>query len=485
METRVSPGAERKAMQATRMRQALSTTLQDIESGQNTRPPADATSAMVASFIEFEAITREERERLLQNSNASTAEDLMLSEWYASRYDQLARMARTITERPMAARAAEAAPAWAYSILLRGHATKWRQVAGHRAIAPRGVLHQVFKSAIDAGIGDSIMPMIIEGQPLETTIEALYARTLLLERFASGNLTAQRLEILDNWLISWMGAMWLSRDAATVGDGPVLCVDTNSETHGLMRMSAGKSADYFMALRPLERQLSRAVQSFHRGVIFPGWGIGMAFRIDEHVAVIEHLEQEFRLLSSGAETKSQRSAVARGAEVDVFVGIEDVSAACAAKPVRGQKLLLLDVSQSGVGLSSAVDAALNISVEDLIAVRLEPGGGLLLGEVVRKATGAERNTVVVGVRLLSKEPLQRTVTTSTPNAGPIAFDVLFIRGDSESGNGDAIVLSDAAYRFDVDLTMTIGAANFVLRPGRVRHHGRGWKLVSFDVASAA
>lgn len=484
MDTRVSPGAERKAMQATRMRQALSTTLQDIESGQNARGPADATSAMVASFIEFEAITREERERLLQNSNASTAEDLMLSEWYASRYDQLARMARAITERPMGAGAAGASPAWAYSILLRGHATKWRQVAGHRAIAPRGVLHQVFKSAIAAGIGDRIMPMIIEGQPLETTIEALYARTLLLERFASGNLTAQRLEILDNWLISWMGAMWLSRDAATVGDGPVLCVDTNSETHGLMRMSAGKSADYFMALRPLERQLARAVQSFHRGVIFPGWGIGMAFRIDEHVAVIEHLEQEFRLLSFGAEVKSQRSAAARNAEVDVFVGIEDVSAACAAKPVRGQRLRLLDVSQSGVGLSSAVDAALNISVEDLIAVRLGPGGGVLLGEVVRKATGAERNTVVVGVRLLSKEPLQRTVSMSTPHAGPISFDALFVRGESESGNGDAIVLSDAAYRFDAELRIVIGTANFILRPGRVRRDGRGWKLVSFDVASA-
>jgi hypothetical protein len=483
MDSNVATGAERKAMQATRMRQALSTTLQDVESSQNARAPADATNAMVASFIEFEAITREERERLLQNSNASTAEDLMLAEWYASRYDQLARMARSITERPLAARTADAAPSWAYSILLRGHATKWRQVAGHRAIAPRGVLHQVFKSAIAAGIGDGIMPMIIEGQPLETTIEALYARTLLLERFASGNLTAQRLEILDNWLVSWMGAMWLSRDASTAGDGPLLCVDTNSETHGLMRVSAGSSADYFMALRPLERQLARAVQSFHRGVIFPGWGIGMAFRIDEHVAVIEHLEQEFRLLSSGAETKSKRSPVARGAEVDFFAGIEDVSAVCAGKTVRGQRLRLLDVSQSGIGLSSPVDAALNISIEDLVAVRLEPRGGLLLGEVVRKATGAERNTVVVGVRLLSKEPLQISVSMSTPHAGPVMFDALFIRGDSDAGNGDAIVLSDAAYRFDVDLHANIRAAHFVLRPGRVRRHGRGWKLVSFDVAS--
>jgi hypothetical protein len=341
----------------------------------------------------------------------------------------------------------------------------------------------VFKSAIAAGIGDRIMSMIVEGQPLETTVEALYARTLLLERFASGNLTAQRLEILDNWLISWMGAMWLSRDAATVGDGPVLCVDTNSETHGLMRMSAGKLADYFMALRPLERQLARAVQSFHRGVIFPGWGIGMAFRIDEHVAVIEHLEQEFRLLSSGAESKSLRSTVARGTEVDVYVGIDAVSAACAAAPVRGQRLRVLDISQSGIGLSSTVDAALNIGVEDLVAVRLEPGRGILLGEIVRKATGAERNSVVVGVQLLSKDPLQASVSMSTPHAGQISFDALFVRGSSALGNGDAIVLSDAAYRFDVDLTITIGANRFVLRPGRVRRDGRGWKLVSFDVAS--
>lgn len=38
---------------------------------------------------------------------------------------------------------------------------------------------------------------------------------------------------------------------------------------------------------PLQYQLERAFQSFHCGVLFQSWGIGMAFRVDEHVGVID------------------------------------------------------------------------------------------------------------------------------------------------------------------------------------------------------
>jgi hypothetical protein len=478
-------GIERQTIQATRMRQALAITLQDIESGQNARNAINATGALITTLNEFEAATRDERERLLQNSNAPSNEESTLCEWYAKRYDQLARMARAITERPTdsISPVADYAGAWAYAILLRGHATKWRHAAGHRAIAPRGILHQVFKSAIAAGIGDRILPMVIEGQPTETTVESLYARTLLLERFASGNLSARRLEILDNWLVSWMGAMRLSCDRSTIGGGPMLCIDTNSETHGLMRAEAGKSADYFMALRPLQRQLAHAIQSFHRGVIFPGWGIGMAFRIEEHVGVIQILEHEFHMLAHSAGTKSKRVSVGHDAEVSVFVGTDHVSAACAAVEAPAYQLRVLDFSETGMGLISSAEIAQSIAVEDLVAVRLRTGEGVLLGTVVRKAVGLEHNTVVLGVSLLSKRPLRMTVSMATPHAGTITFDTIFLQGSSAEGNGDAMILSDATYRFNSTLTTGFGDEVFHVRPGRVRRHGRGWKLVSFDVST--
>lgn len=482
MQDMVSQSAERKVTQSARMRSALLATLNDVDAGQFGRAAGDAASALVATFIEFEAITRDERERLLQNSNAAAVEDIELYEWYASRYDQLARMARAITERPTTPQLAdEAASAWAYAILLRGNATKWRQIAGHRTIAPRGLLHQVFRSAVALGIGDRIQPMIVEGQPIETTVESLYARTLLLERFASGNLTPQRLEILDNWLISWMGAMWMSRDVSTVRDGPALCVDTSSETHGLVRLTVPLSADYFMAIRPLERQLARAVQSFHRGVIYPGWGIGMAFRIDEHVAVIEFLEHEFRLLRSATQTKSKRAALARAAEAEVFLGLDAVHAACGRTFTNTRRLRLLDISLTGMGLLAGAEEALALHVGDLVAVRLEGSATLLLGEIVRKATGAERNTVIIGVQLLSKAPLAATASMTTPHAGAVSFGVIFFTGDADNGNNDALIMSDATYRFDAPLSVQLGKIGFDLRPGRVRKHGRGWKLVGFDV----
>ena len=163
---------------------------------------------MIAMLTEFETSTRDERERTLHNSNAPDNDDLQTCDWIAAQYERLARTARAITERTAATPAAvTCASAWAYAILLRGHAMKWRQAAGQRAIAPRGVLHQIFKSAAAAGIGDQILAMVCEGHPVNTTIEALYVRTLLLERFASGSLSARRLEILDTWLLSWMGSM--------------------------------------------------------------------------------------------------------------------------------------------------------------------------------------------------------------------------------------------------------------------------------------
>ncbi len=470
-------------------RDAWATRLQDLEASQPSRPPLDATDAVIAMLTEFETSTRDERERTLHNSNAPDNDDLQTCDWIATQYERLARTARAITERTAGTpAAATCASAWAYAILLRGHAMKWRQAAGQRAIAPRGVLHQIFKSAAAAGIGDQILAMVFEGHPVNTTIEALYVRTLLLERFASGSLSARRLEILDTWLLSWMGSMWLSRDASSIRDGPVLCIDTTSETHGLMRRQRGETADYFVALLPLERQLSRAIQTFHRGVMFPGWGMGMAFRIDDHVGVITCLEHEFHILAHGAETKSARAPIGREVDVSAVIGIDAVLNACEATPNRsagthGETYRLLDVSETGLGLLSSAERAATVNVNDLLAVRLTPREPALLGLIVRKATAADRNKVVLGVRILSKRPWVTSVSRISTRGDEIKFSAIFVSGTSPQGDGDAMVVSDDFYRFNLTHTVDggLGAEIFLVRPGRVRINGRGWKMVSFDV----
>jgi hypothetical protein len=459
--------------------------LLELEGHLASRQAVEAAEAVATTLAEFESATRDERERTLHNSSAPDADDLQASAWFASHYERLARAARSITERAtLGTTPASSAAAWAYAILLRGHAMKWRQAAGQRAIAPRGLLHQTFKSAAAAGIGDQIIDLVVEGHPLRATIEALYVRTLLLERFAGGGLSARRLEILDSWLLSWMGSMWLSGDASSIRDGPVLCIDTSSEIHGLTRRQADQNADYFVALLPLERQLSRAIQTFHRGVMFPGWGMGMAFRIDDHVGVITCLEHEFHILAHGADTKSARTATGALLDIDVHTGIDAVLLACtrsaarAAPNPQANQYRLLDVSETGLGLTCSAEHAATIGVNELIAVRVTPRDPVLLGLVVRKAAAADRAKFVLGVRILAKRPWVTSVARLSSRGDEIKFRAIFVSGTSDLGDGDAMIVSDEFYRFSLTHTVDSGDSNEMSSHLTWRHQRRAHQASS-------
>lgn len=521
-----SAGSTRAAQQSYLVREQLMAKQFSLEGMLNRFAPEAAADQIEQAAVEFEAKTRDERERLLQSSAEHTSEEVGLCEWYAARYDLLARMARSITERtlppaftgPHPESIRQAAGAWAYCILLRGHASKWRQIAGNRTIAPRGVLHQVFKSAVAYKISDHILEVIVEGQRTETSVEALYSRTLLLERFASGNLSPQRLEILDNWLITWMSALWLSTQPPTDDATLLLSIDTSSEIHGLTRFAVGQPADFYLALSPLHYQLERAIQSFHRGVLFPGWGIGMAFRVEEHVGVIDFLERELMLLEQNVLVKSKRFAPQSDVAVDVYFGLESITARglvgqyanltpaeitrAAAEAISenddSKRLRVLDVSETGVGLVLPPELFASVAIDDLIAIRFGAGYPCTLGTVVRKttgATGADRSLTVVGVHFLSRCPLLARLKTA-PVPGPrVPVEAILSAGSSGYGTADSLVVSDAVYRAAPTLTITFGGhvavvegvensfevETYHVRLGRVRRNGRGWKMVAFDV----
>ena len=520
----MSAGSTRAGQQSYLVREQLMAKQSSLEGMLNRFAPEAAADQIEAAAVEFEARTRDERERLLQSSGQHTNEEVGLCEWYAARYDLLARMARSITERtlppaftgPHQESIRQAAGAWAYCILLRGHASKWRQIAGNRTIAPRGVLHQVFKSALSYKISDHILEVIVEGQRIETSIEALYSRTLLLERFASGNLSPQRLEILDNWLITWMSALWLSTQPPMEDATLVLSIDTSSETHGLTRFEVGQAADFYLALSPLHYQLERAIQSFHRGVLFPGWGVGMAFRVEEHVGVIDFLERELMLLEQNVLVKSKRFSPQSDVLVEVYFGLEAITdrglvgqianlspaeiaklAAAARSEIDDSKRLrVFDVSETGVGLVLPSALAASVAIDDLIAVRFGAGYPCTLGMVVRKTSsvvGVDRNSIVVGIHFLSRCPLLARVKTA-PVPGPrVAINAILSAGSSAYGSSDSLVVSDAVYKAAPTLTITFGhgdgnsadqafeAETYHVRLGRVRRNGRGWKMVAFDI----
>jgi hypothetical protein len=519
-----SAGSTRAAQQSYLVREQLLAKQSSLESMLNRFAPEAAADQIEQAVVEFEARTRDERERLLQASaDEHTPEEIGLCEWYAARYDLLARMARSITERslpsaftgPHQESIRQAAGAWAYCILLRGHASKWRQIAGNRTIAPRGILHQVFKSAFEYKISDHILEVTVEGQRTETTVEALYSRTLLLERFASGNLSPQRLEILDNWLITWMSALWLCTQPPIDDATLLLSIDTSSEIHGLTRFEVGQSADFYLALSPLHYQLERAIQSFHRGVLFPGWGIGMAFRVEEHVGVIDFLERELMLLEQNVLVKSKRFSPQSDVMVDVYFGLESIaarglvgqSANLAPQEIaklvspeysdndKPERLRVLDVSETGVGLALPAALAMSVAIDDLLAIRFGAGYPCALGTIVRKtigAVGTERNATIVGVNFLSRCPLLARLKTA-PVPGPrVTLNAILSAGSSPYGSADSLVVSDAVYKASPTLTITFGSGyandasadgveTYHVRLGRVRRKGRGWRMVAFDV----
>lgn len=498
-----------------------------LEQGLDKGDVAESVKSISRALREFEEFSRNDREQFLLGGLAQTGNDQAVCEWIASRYDHMGRMARGVLPQEQVRATEQAVPlaqAWALALMLAGHASKWRKIAGLRTdTAIRGRLHKLYVTAMAAGIDATILEVMVDRRSIETTVEALYVRALLLERFASGNLPPKRLEILDSWLLAWMGALWLSKEP--VADGLSLAVNTRNATVGLTRYAPGDRADFFLGLRPLQRQLERAALDFHRGVIFPGWGIGLVFRMEEHVALIDFLEREFAIIESSGAQKSKRFAIGSGAEVSVVFGFNDIysralqsqstlkssrvtevastnapgdvlSAAAARRaslsetggfvqPRSGrQPVRLLDMSESGLGLEMDTDDAGFVEVDELVAVRVDEGRPYVLGVVARKTAAHQRSVTTVGIKVLSKVPLRATLEMLNDRLVRQSVKGIFVPGKAEHGFADSIIVSDAIYKANPVMSVMIASGVFHLRLGRVRQQGPGWKLAAVEVRVA-
>ena len=85
-----------------------------------------------------------------------------------------------------------------------GEAVKW--VSG-RERADYTTLHDMFSLSMAGGCHREPVTWVADGRGRTVTIEALYFRALLLDRFASGNLTRQQVEVLDAWLWEWSASL--------------------------------------------------------------------------------------------------------------------------------------------------------------------------------------------------------------------------------------------------------------------------------------
>ena len=454
----------------------------------------DATNAVTQALRYFEDNSRVEREQLLQSGPIKTKTEQATSTWLSERYDHLLRLAREIVLRSFAADNKETAPRvaiCALAILLSGHAIKWRKFSGSRPDATtREWLHQIFRTASAFAVDSSVLNVRIEERHFDATVETLYVRALLLDRFSSGNLPPTRLELLDNWLVAWMGSLWLTREP--VPGEPTLGVNTAAPQRGLTPYVAGDGAHLFLSLRPMQRQLDRSIRELHRGVMFPGWGIGQGVRMEEHVAVIDFLEREFTLIETARTQRSKRLSIGTNSIVGVFFGFNEICK-MAFSPDRLHTLSggggeigirnaihLSDISEGGLGLDMMDDDAHRVNVDDLIAVRLEKGRPCVIGVVVRKSNLQRPSATLIGVKVLSKQPLYRgmeyvdAANTWQPTEG------ILLAGAAADGFADSVIVSDKNYVANSLLAVTLGSRTFEMRLRRVRQQGAGWRMAAFD-----
>ena len=456
----------------------------------------DAINSVTQALRYFEDNSRVEREQLLKSGLNKTKAEQAAFTWLSERYDLLLRLARDVVMRSFAADNTEVTPRaaiCALAILLSGHAIKWRKSSRSRPDpTTREWLHQIFRTASAFGVDSVVLSVRIEERQFDATVETLYVRALLLDRFSSGNLPPTRLELLDNWLVAWMGSLWLTREP--VPGEPTLGINTAAPQRGLTPHVAGDGAHLFLSLRPMQRQLDRSIRDFHRGSIFPDWGIGQGVRMEEHVAVIEFLEREFTLIETARAQRSKRFSIVANSIVGVFFGFNEICRmAFAAEKLHTlsggggeigirNAIHLVDVSDGGIGLDMTDEDARLVNVDDLIAVRVEKGRPCVLGVVVRKSNLQRPTATLIGVKVLSKQPVYCAMERVDEANNWQATEGMLLAGGTADGFADSVIVSEQIYAANSLLAVTLGARTYELRLRRVRQQGVGWRMAAFDAA---
>ncbi|HET7729106.1 MAG TPA: hypothetical protein VFK48_03650 [Usitatibacter sp.] len=390
-----------------------------------------------------------------------------------------------------------------------GEGLKW--VAG-RERQDYEPLHMLLELAIAENRHREGMTFVADGRGRCVTIEALYFRALLLDRFGSGIMTRQQIEVLDAWLWEWADS--LHGEESHPG-GAALRVDLDADAGMRDGPREGEGRSLYLPLAPLEAKRREIVRELHRGRIVPAHGCTAEFRIEEHVAVLDHLQRALRLPETAARRAKRQAAP--GTRIEVWVGIADILARGAGikvgtetgrwralsladpsistdpadqgRPVRYESadpsrryLWLADTSATGCGFEALESDANGLEIGDLIGWRRAAGGAIALGRIIRRLPSATAGQVFIGVQLFTETGIPFTLSRmDCYDRGRAEETFLFVPGDDESGRRDAFLVSESAFQQQHVYVARVGEDAFPLRFNRVRAKGRGWMLAGFEI----
>jgi hypothetical protein len=382
----------------------------------------------------------------------------------------------------------------ALTLLHCGEAVKWELMVGRKVVRAYKVVHALMQLALDRGWHREKCALVVDGLRRHATIENLHFRGGFLDRFSSGNLTRQQVEVLDAWLWEWMPAL---TGKARYPGGLVLRFDLDAG-HGL-RYGKRKEdgATLYLALAPLEELRKDVIKELHCGRVVPAQGRAANIRIEAHVAVLLALRRTFAGRGSEGLPRAPRQSIA-GGRGEMLVGIAEIlrglqapdpgtpsparsgSAFDAAYDKPRRMASFRNASATGYLVELARGDAFNVSVGDLVGLRVTPGEPLVVARLVRRMQDQESNTVQLGLRLLS-DPSKTVRVVALRADGGEKESFLFVPGNDSSGRFDTFAIPFNAFKPGTRYEVQVRGAAYTLEFNRVRHRGRGWALAGFEI----
>src|SRR5438445_2983981 len=354
--------------------------------------------------------------------------------------------------------------------------------------------------------------VLLDGRKRTATVEALFFRTLILDRFAGGNLTRQQIEVLDAWLWEWMPA--LASVEHWPGE-PALRADLDGKVGLRLGRRPDDGPSTYLPLESLEARRQAVIREFHRGRIVPAQGVAANFRVEEHVAVLEQLKLLHEAAKEEHEDRIERH-TAGGAAVEVWIGLGEIlsrafrrdTATEAKLAARGTArdpaesrvrhvqfrdefdasrrfLRLVNMSASGFGFDASEEEAFGIGVGDLVGMRVSENDPVVIGRVVRRVPGVIEGNVIIGVRALSAMPEPLTLSRAQPSGKADDDETfIFVPGEDDSGSKDGFLVPEKILQEQASYGAVIGEKAYTIQFNRVRRKGRGWVLAGYEIVEA-
>lgn len=464
-------------------------------------------SSLVHAFMALEsrldAGLMEAKSALLMSGLLTTDEDEALGAWIFQQHSKLARTGQAIARKALdegSDQVKEAMWIVALSLLHWGEAVKWELMVGRREEREYAMLHDLARMAMREGRLRDRGTFTVEGLERSATIEALYLRTLLLDRFTSGNLTRQQIEVLDAWLWEWEASLVSSAEPHG------LCMRADLDrAHGLRygaRGGAGESL--YLALAQLEAQRGAIISELHAGHVVPSRGRAAEIRIEAHVALLIQLRHAF----SGDESRAPRRTV-QPRQVEAWFGLAEITAhlvlgeqqaAEAGAPAKAADtppregdvydevyekprrwLTLVNESDTGWLVEANAAGAAPLIVGELVALRSEERGPCHIARVVRRVRDPVLERVQVGLQLLSDRGVRARPCALRSNEHDSNDTYIFVPGADASGSRDTFIVPFRLLESRACFHVLRGGRDFALEFNRVRKRGRGWAQAGFEM----